>query len=203
MANKFITAIGVHADANSNYSSNLTSEFWEAYEKKLQQCSFNDEKKKQLTANLKETSSRLFDQPVAMELSPTPCTWWENDDLWFKPSAINTKKIREEQRSSFLIMHSKPDYCRIRIVIDLSETSWTFALRTTHAATFENIVDGLRLWSCLPHSVDQIFILKPNQSIFHSLFNFITPRILSVKLQKRMRVCSNVKEILGSEHDGS
>ena len=192
----------VNADTNSNFSTHLPDEFWDTYERKLEKCSFNDEKKTQLKSNIKETASRLFDKPETLNASCTSCTWWENDDLWFKPSAIDAKKIQEEQRLAFLVMHSKKEYCRIRVIIDLSETSWLFALRTTYAASFDNIVDGLRLWSCLPHSVDRIFILKPNQSIFYSLFNFIMPRLLSNKLQNRLCVCSNANEMLNLEKDG-
>lgn len=200
MASKFIHAVNVNADTNLNYYTKLTNEFWKTYETKLEHCSFTREKKIQMISNIKETASRLVDSDV--EPSLTRCTWWEHDCLCFKPSAIDTSRIREEQNSSFRIMYSNPEHCRIRVLIDLSETTWSFALRTTNAARFESIVDGLRLWTCLPHSIDRISIIKPNSSMFNTLFQLVVQRAVSVKLLNRMRVYSSVNEMLNADKHG-
>jgi len=164
-------------------------DFISRYEKKIEGCSFSDEKKEQLKANLYDTMNRLFSDEVP--LATTECTWWDGHVLYFDPSQINPDKLTTEQRASLLVMNSKLEYSRIKIVFDLSKLSWSDAIKMTYNASFSNIVDGIRLWSTIPHSIDKIYIKINDDSNFHTVRRIILPLVLSSKLLQRIYVCND------------
>lgn len=164
-------------------------DFISRYQKKIEGCNFSEEKKEQLKANLYDTMNRLFSDEVP--LMTTECTWWDGDVLYFDPSKINPDKITAEQKASLLVMNNKLEYSRIKIVLDLSKLSWSDAIKMTYSASFSNIVDGIRLWSTIPHSIDKIYIKMNDDSKFHMIKRIILPLVLSPKLLQRMCVCNN------------
>lgn len=181
----YVKAYYVNASVDTSCTCD-NKDFINLYETKIEECSFSDEKKKQLKANLFDTMNRLCSDEVP--LVTTKCTWWDGDVLHFDPSQINSDKITAEQRASLFVMNSKPEHSRIQIVLDLSNMSWSEAIQMTYKASFSNIVDGIRLWSTLPHSIDKICITSTNESKIQMIRRNILPLILSSKLLQRIQI---------------
>ena len=185
---KYVKAHCTNANIGTK-SMYINEEFSNLYEEKLSGCNFSEVKQEQLKANLHESANRLFSENVAV--INTNCTWWDGNVLYFDPSKINSDQITEEQRASFIVMHSKKEYCRIEIVLDLTSMTWSEALKLTYKASFSNLVDGLRLWSTIPHSIDKIKIISKDYSRIKIIIKTLLPLMLSPKLQKRIYVCSD------------
>lgn len=179
----FLRASKLNSDINTatNY---LDEEFWNLYEEKLRGCKYKHMKHKQLVSNLKDTANRICNPDVP--IVTTDCTWWSGNTLCYNPSKIiRSNNFAAEQRASLIIMHEKQNYCRICVTIDVSDITWSEVLQITNRASFHNIVDGLRLWSTIPHSIDKIHVIKP-PAIFFLIKKIILPAILSEKMQKKI-----------------
>lgn len=191
---RYVTASTVHAPVPTE-SQHLDDAFRRTYERKLEGCGFDDLKKKQLTANLHDTANRICDPSVPVRTSAT--TWWANARvLCFDPSKVDARHIMTEQRASLAVMHQATKHSRIHVFLDLSAMTLMTAMRTTHRASYHNLVDGLRLWSTIPHSIDGIHIVKPKDAAFQWLYDLIVPRVLSAKLQARLRVWKSSEEVM-------
>ena len=93
-------------------------------------------------------------------------------------------------------MHMKEEWSSISVIIDLSEVTWAWGLRITRKASFNNIVDGLRLWSTIPHSIQRIHIIRPEDSNFDLIYNVAISRLVSEKLKERIHVHTVLQEVL-------
>lgn len=193
MASMYLKASLVNAQIHEEDLYSRGDEFWSTYEKKLKECNFDAAKHKQLKANLQETATRLLINACA---KGTHCTWWRCDELWFAPGAIDLDNIVDEQTASFAVMHSKKEHCRIKVIIDLSNVGWPLVLRSTRNASFQNIIDGVRLWATLPHSIDQIYIIKSEAPRFETIFKFAISNMLSAKLQERIQIFEKKEDVL-------
>lgn len=191
---RYITASAVNAHVPT-FSKNLDENFCLKFESKLLSCNFSDEKCAQLVSNLHDTANRICDAKVPVHAAMT--TWWVQENvLCFNPSNVDVKCIASEQRASLFVMHEQPRHSRIHVILDISKmTMWT-ALYTTSKASYGNIVDGLRLWSTIPHSIQEIHVIRSSDSKFQSVYDFIVPRLLSKKLQQRIRVSEAVSEVI-------
>ena len=179
----FLRASKINSDTNT-VANFLDEEFWNLYEEKLRGCNYKHMKHKQLVSNLKDTVNRICNPDIPVVT--TECTWWSDNTLYYDPSKlIHSNNFAAEQRASLIIMHEKQNYCRICVTIDVSNITWSQVIKITHSASFDNIVDGLRLWSTIPHSIDRIHVLKP-PAIFFVIKKFILPAILSEKMQKKI-----------------
>jgi hypothetical protein len=180
---QFLKASKINSDINTT-TNLLDEEFWNLYEEKLRGCNFQYVKHQQLVANLKDTVNRICNSKIPIITSE--CTWWSGDTLYYDPSKIiNSKNFVAEQRASLIIMHEKQKYSRICVIIDVSNITWSQVLKIINKASFNNIIDGLRLWSTIPHSIEKIHIIKPPENFF-LLHKIILPLILSKKIQKKI-----------------
>ena len=180
-------------------SDKVDCEFWRKYENKISSCHSDDTKCQQLVYNLSDTLDRLFDVSVKEEKSES--THWIYDNMiCFTPSKINIDKITSEQQASLKVMHNKDSWSNISVVIDLSELTWSLGFRITKQATYHNIIDGLRLWSTIPHSIKRIHIIKPRDSNFNWIYGVVISQFLSDKLKKRISLHTFIEE-LAAEND--
>ena len=182
-------------------SENIDVEFWDKYYMKLDKCHSDKNKCAQLLSNLHDTVSRICDSSVPVESSST--TRWERlDVLYFNPVNLDVNRIAAEQRASMFVMHEPSTYSRIHAVLDLSKiTIWT-ALYITSKASYNNVVDGLRLWSTLPYSIERIYVIRPSDHKFKWMYDFIVPKLLSKKLQARVCVCESLKQAMNLVNEG-
>ena len=191
---KYITASAVNATVPTRHAT-LDTEFWNKFEYKLSHCKHNENKQAQLVSNLHDTVHRICAPTVPVHSSRT--TWWQQPDvLCFVPSNVHTNCIMSEQRASFFVMHEPSSHSRIHIIVDLSKLSMATAFSVTSKASYHNIVDGLRLWSTLPHSIDSIYVICPVDIRSKWVLEFIVSRILTRKLQDRLSVYKSFEEVL-------
>jgi hypothetical protein len=200
---RYITASAVKAQVPTT-SETLDSEFWEKFERKLKGCRYAHEKYVQTVSNLHDTANRICDVRIPVQVSTT--TWWDQENvLCFNPSNVHPNLISAEQRASLLVMHEPPTHARIYIIIDVSNMTLWNALDITSKASYNNIVDGLRLWSTNPYSVEQIHIVRSKDSKLNWVYGFIVPQLLSKKLQERVHVSESLQKTLSyiNEHKAS
>lgn len=183
----FVKVMNVHADPETR-STRLEEDFWDKYGEKLTGCSFDESKRLQMTADLHDTVGRLCLANVSIQ--ETTCTWWENRVLHFKPSRIAVSDLTSEQRASLFVMHHKREYCRIEVVIDLSDLTRSKAFKLLYKTSYFNLLDGLRLWSTIPHSIDKIHVILPSESWIETLTRVAVQSLLSEKLKSRVCITS-------------
>ena len=173
-------------DNESEEAVDLMAEsFWTKYMEKLSKC-HSEEKCKQLILNLKDTTSRLF--AIEDEIQTTSCTWWQAEHtLFFDPTVIDFDHITREQRNSFIVMHDHSSES-ITINIILHSLTWTFILKACKRATYENIKDGIRLWSTIPFKIQRINITRPGHLSGWTVMLRIILSWMSEKIQKRIVV---------------
>ena len=159
-------------------------EFMSRYRERLRANEFGS-KATQMEENLRETLARLL--TAVPDATRTKSTYWYGDDvLCFDPSLIDMSRIENEQLDSLVTMHASA-HARIKVAIDVEHLSWWEALKMANAASFANIVDGLRLWSTLPYRVDSIVVITTNRAIANqSCRVFLAP-----KLRGRVHVCDS------------
>lgn len=182
---KFLAAFhtNVKEEKSSFTDTEVVEKFMSNYEAMLCHNNFSDEKKNKVRANLRETAARLFDAKVPV--IETQCTFWKNDNtLCFLPARIDLTQPVAEQQSSLRIMHAKT-CTRIHIIIDFEKLTWNKTLQMANQAGFENVVDGLRMWSTLPYKIEQIGIITLSNNI---IINQIANLFLSKKLRQRFHV---------------
>ena len=176
-------------------SDRIDAEFWQRYEKKILLCHSNDEKRNQIIFDLSDTIQRLFD-PTVEHIRAESTRWICDDVLLFNPKLINDN-ITSEQQASLRVMHVKEEWSSISVIIDLSEVTWSLGLRITRKASFNNIIDGLRLWSTIPHSIRRIHIIRPTKDYnFEFIYNIAISRLVSEKLRQRIHVHTSLQEVL-------
>ena len=186
----FVKLMNVHADPGTR-STQLEEDFWDKYGKKLRGCDFDENKRLQLTADLHDTVGRLCLANVSGQ--ETTCTWWENSVLHFKPSRIavtDLASVTSEQRASLFVIHHKREYCRIEVVIDLSDLTRSKAFKLLYKTSYLNLLDGLRLWSTIPHSIDKIHVILPSEAWIETLTRVAVQSLLSDKLKSRLCITS-------------
>jgi hypothetical protein len=130
-----------------------------------------------------ETVGRLYGDEIE-----TSCTFWSDDTtLHFVPTRIDAERIREEQWASLLVMHRhETPKDSIDIIIDLRDLTLSYFWNLSRRATYEQIVDGLRLWSTLPHKVRNVRVVESKKNRAMSRFcGVVAKRALSTKIQKR------------------
>lgn len=165
-------------------------EFWQHYDAKLQRCGKQSRK---LKSKLLETASRLF---LEADENTTQCTFWREGEggkkcLVFKPYLIDKTRIIAEQRASCLVMHECEDV-HIGVEVDFSGLTVWKVLSMSSWATRHNMIDGLRLWSTLPHKIDEIRIVKSEDRMFDVIFSTVMSRVLSRKMQSRIHILHDV-----------
>jgi len=123
--------------------------------------------------------------------------WWQSGGiLCFKPSQITVTEMTSEQRASLFIMHSKSDHCRIQVVIDISDIAWRDAVKMLHSASRFNLVDGFRLWSTIPHSIDRVHVKRPVDSRFDWIKGIVeVSSLLSESMKRKVCTYSDASEI--------
>jgi hypothetical protein len=167
-------------------------DFGAAYANRIAACHDEPTKQKLLIGNLKDTLRRLV--AVAPHSSATT-RWVGENTLVFAPRHVDPPLISEEQRASFLIMYKWPDSRRIKIVIDLVGVTISSATRLSTQATFDQIKDGMRLWSCLPHPVGEIVVVcDPKDHKVRLLCNRLLPVFLTSKLRSKVCVIHDMKD---------
>ena len=168
--------------------------FGASYVNRIAACHNDPTKQRLRIGNLKDTLRRLV--AVARHSSATT-SWVGENPLVFAPCHIDPQLISEEQRASFLIMYKCQDSRRIKIVVDLFGVTLSSATLLSTQATFDQIKDGLRLWSCLPHPVDLIVVIcNPSDLKVRLLCNKLLPLFLTSKLRSKVRVLHDMKDAL-------
>lgn len=185
----FVKVMNVHASLDTR-STGLEEDFWDEYGEKLAGCNFDEKKRLQLTADLHDTVSRLCSKNVPRQ--ETKSTWWKNNVLYFKPSRILLTDLTSEQQASFFVMHDKKKYCRIEVVIDLSDLTRSRASRLLYTSSYLNVLDGLRLWSTIPHSIDKISVICSPRSWIETLARLAVQSLLSENLKERVHIKSPI-----------
>jgi hypothetical protein len=174
---------------SENNKNSLDPNFWETYETRIMHLHGRDEQSKQLILNLKDTASRLFKEDTSK--TSTACCWWKENTIFFCPKLVNLEKMDEEQRQCFYLMYdfSINQIEPINIYINLEEMTLSYLMYLTFRKSKKStILDGVRLWSCIPYKIKKIDIIKPKHSI---AWNLLFPQIkkwLSPKLLERMIV---------------
>lgn len=159
------------------------------YVKLLEKNQIDERKQVHMRKNLEETLHRLLEK---IKGEPeTNCTYWfDAKTLCFNPKLIDMNRIEDEQFASLVIMH-KYLHSNIKIIIDAEDLTWWSVLKMSEKASFNNIVDGLRLWSSIPYKIDKIFVINSNSMIVHQIIKVF----LSKKIRKRTYVYSSWKKL--------
>jgi hypothetical protein len=178
---RYIRALS--ADASVTEEHRPSREFWKRYDSKAIGCHGDPEKTRRLRTNFMETVGRLCGDEM-----DTLCTFWSDDTtLHFVPTRIDVERIREEQWASLLVMHRhETSTDPIEIIIDLRELTLSQFWKLSRRATYDQIVDGLRLWSTLPHKVKKVMIVGTKKNkIISRLCHTVANRVLSTKIRTR------------------
>ena len=200
--NRHLKAVWSNADNEASGVVEPLPDFWDTYGKKLKATHANEGKREQIVKNIRATVTRLFDPSVAVR--ETRCTYWHASmphTLYFNPYLIDKTNLTSEQRASFLVMHAST-YKGIFVIIDMSNVSWSCAMEMTRLASFDQIVDGTRLWTTLPHKILEIAIIKSPDPKFRFILHYILPRVLSQKLRDRLRVYDSIFDLQAQVNEG-
>lgn len=176
---RYVDALHTNASVQT---SELNTLFLRTYACKLYNTHSDVEKCDQLLANFLETYNRL----CGFETIDAESTYWKSDrELWFCPDMIDRAHISQEQWSSLQIMNKFETTHPITVNVDFKNITWYKAFRMSTAASFQQITDGLRLWSTLPHKIEKINIICPNSSA-RKIVETITMKVINEKIQDRI-----------------
>ena len=187
---------------NSTIENTMDDSFWKMYEQEIEKC-HGENKTKTLKNKLMETYYRLkasVNHEMGNFVDSNTVYWRTDDTLVFNPSCIEKSKIVEEQWNSLNVMHEGNHPLSITVIIDLKDMTLSHTMRLLRYSKYHNIVDGLRLWSTLPHKYDNVYVIKPSSSgmIAMSLISGGL-QLLSPKMRQRVRVGTN-DEIMDTIH---
>lgn len=161
----------------------MPSEFWEWFDKQNEFAHSSSEKREMLKASLRETLTRIYSQ----ECDKSKSIYVLDDRLIFQPSHIDPSNISIEQQRSFTTMYNyAKEHIHANLIFDFHDFTWSNYFKLLSSVTRVQIIDGIRLWSCIPCRVQSVKIIKSkhmNMTIIH----MVIP-LLSSKIRKKIEI---------------
>ena len=173
----------------------------DAYEQRVHACHGEGTKSSQLVADYREAHARLTaaaaQEGIAWDelsacVSPPVAEWGGPADASQRPvlslfmSRIDTHQVTRALAHCDAIMYGESAVRasdRIDVVLDLRDTDASKLGVITRGCSREDLRDGLRLWACIPFSVESVHVVLPHAS---PLLARIVARLARLLLSDKM-----------------
>ena len=161
--------------------------WWASYREKMERI-HGKVKFGKMEASAFDTINRLHTVSIENEDIESGCTYWRDEStLCFDPSKIALENIAKEQKRSLIVMHEDNHPAQITIHIHLEDLTWMFISKLMSSAKHIHIVDGIRLWTTIPHKIRSVVIHRPkHMKSFHFILSTVIPWLPS---KIKTRIC--------------
>lgn len=171
-----------HLITTSTTKDVMSEDFWKWFDAQNSCSHSSSEKCLTLKKCLCETLNHLNPKDTVLSDSISI----QDKMLVFVPGNINPKEIENDQIACFNTMYN--EYARnnayANIIIDLTNLTWSKYMSIIFNASKRNIIDGIRLWACLPCRVETVVIKRSKHMSIPLIYLLI--RLLSHKIQERI-----------------